>query len=57
MPDIKPDIKPDVFLPDNLDTQTKIFVDDNYQSWVDDLPDIKSDVFLPTADDNLDDDN
>ena len=33
------DIKPDVFLPtadDNLDN-----VDDNYQSWADDLPNVK----------------
>ena len=40
-------IRPDLFLSDddkNLDTKTKTFVDDNYQSLVDDLPDIKPDV-------------
>ena len=29
---------------ENLDTQTKIFIDNNYQSLVDDLPDIKPDI-------------
>ena len=40
-------IRPDLFLSnddENLDTQTKIFVDDNSQSLVDDLPDIKPDI-------------
>ena len=51
LPDTKIDIKPDVSLPD---AQTEMFVDDNYQSWVDYLSDIKPDVFLHTTDDNLD---
>ena len=40
-------IRPDLFLSnddENLDTQTKIFVDDNSQSLVDDFPDIKPDI-------------
>ena len=40
-------IRCDLFLSDdneNLDAQTEIFVDDNYQTLVDDLPDIKPDV-------------
>ena len=40
-------IRPDLFLSDddeNLDQQTEIFVDDNYQSLADDVPDIKPNV-------------
>ena len=40
-------IRPDLFLSnddEDLDTQTKIFVDDNSQSLVDDFPDIKPDI-------------
>ena len=54
-PEIKPSIKafpineplPSLdennLLNDNIDGQTEIFVDDNYQPWIDDLPDTKPD--------------
>ena len=59
-PGIKPSIKPfpinellpsldnNNLLHDNIDGQTEIFVDDNYQSWIDDLPDAKPDLTLLT---------
>ena len=40
-------IRPNLFLSDedeNLDQKTEIFVDNNYQSLVDDVSDIKPDV-------------
>ena len=41
-------IRPDLLLSDddeNSDAQTEIFVDDNYQTLVDDLPDINLQSF------------
>ena len=59
MPEIKSAIKPfliDKPVPalddnlDNIDSQTEIFVDDNYQSWIDDdLTDTKPDLTFSTS--------
>ena len=40
----------------NVDSQTEIFVDNNYKPWADDdnKPDIKTDVLLTAVDDNVD---
>ena len=32
---------------DEIDGQTEIFVDDNYQTWVDNVPDTKPDLTFP----------
>ena len=58
MPEIKPAMKPfpiDRPIPaldnnlDNIDGQTEIFVDDKYQSWIDDNhPDTKPELTFPT---------